>query len=324
LGHSGPVREDTHENAERLNEAISPAQIHQALLGRLARGNVLWQEWGIHDTELYAQIPGVTAPWPATAVRMESAENRILVGLTYDPDANTPCPECGSAVKRHDGRPERDLMHMTMRSKTGLAAIAVAAICGGGWWASTVLASDHDESPAVKTDAAQDITDVYVFASGGDKTTIIVCWAGFNDSRTQPDDKPLFDANALYTIHVDNDGDNVADISIYWRYGVNPDDQVGIQWEGIPGADPKVSGHVETIFTAGDHARVWTGHADDPFFFDAAGYLMTLASGTPMFDYRRDFLAGFNVTAAAIEIDTEILTDGGTEIQVWATAARKD
>ena len=37
----------------------------------------------------------------------------------------------------------------------------------------------------------------------------------------------------------------------------------------------------------------------------------------------RDFLAGLNVTAAAIEIDTSLLQEGDDPIQVWTTAARK-
>lgn len=213
-------------------------------------------------------------------------------------------------------------MHKNMNSNLGLAAVAIAAICGGGWWASTVLASDHDESLLVKEDAAQDITDLYVFESDPGKTTIIVCWAGFNDSRMQPDDKALYDAKALYTIYVDNDGDNKPDHTIYWRYGANAKDQFGIQWEGIPGTDGPVSGGVESIFPAGDFARVWTGHADDPFFFDAGGYLATLDSGKPEFNSKNDFLAGFNVTAAAIEIDTDILAGGPNPIQVWVTASR--
>jgi hypothetical protein len=204
-----------------------------------------------------------------------------------------------------------------------LATIAIAAICGGSWWASTGQASDHDESPLVKKDAAQDITDVYVFESAPGKTTIIVCWAGFNDSRPQPDKAALYDGKALYTIHVDTDGDNEADHLIRWRYGANPQDQFGIQWDGIPGADQQVVGPVESVFPAGDFARVWTGHADDPFFFDAGGYLMTLDSGTLMFDSKRDFLAGLNVTAAAIEIDTDVLAGAlDNPIQVWATASR--
>jgi hypothetical protein len=214
-------------------------------------------------------------------------------------------------------------MHKNMRSKTGLAVIAIAAICGGSWWASTSRASDHDESLLVKADAAQDITDVYVFPSGTGKITIIACWAGFNDSRPQPDKAALYDPKALYTIHVDNDGDNKADHKIYWRYGINDQDQWGVQWTGVPGLQGSVNNFVETTFDAGDFARVWTGHADDPFFFDASGYLTTVATGTVMFNSKNDFLAGLNVTAAAIEVDADALT-GGNPIQVWVTASRAE
>jgi hypothetical protein len=214
-------------------------------------------------------------------------------------------------------------MHKTSRSKGALALTAAAAIGAGGWWATTVSASDHDEAPLVKMDAAQDITDLYVFDSGGGTTTIIVCWAGFNDSRPQPDAEGLYDGDALYTIWVDNDGDNVADHSIYWRFGTNSAGDVGIRWEGVPGADDFVSGPVETVFDAGDGARVWAGHADDPFFFDAQGYLETLDTGTLSIVSNRDFLAGLNVTAAAIEIDTALLQNGDEPMQFWTTAARK-
>ena len=75
------------------------------------------------------------------------------------------------------------------------------------------------------------------------------------------------------------------------------------------------------IYDVGPYARAWTGHADDPFFFDAGGYLDTLKTGVPMFDPTRDFLKGFNVTAAAIEIDTDVLAPD--KIQVWTTSSRK-
>lgn len=213
-------------------------------------------------------------------------------------------------------------MRKSNKTRFALALVATAAI-GVGAWAPTLQASDHDEAPLVKLDAAQDLTDLYVFSSGADKTTIIVCWAGFNDSRPQPDAEGVYDEDALYTIWIDNDGDNEADHQIYWRYGRNADGDVGVQWEGIPGADPKVSGAVETVFDAGTGARVWSGHADDPFFFDAQGYLETLDTGTLSFDSNRDFLAGLNVTAAAIELDNALLVNNEDPIQVWVTASRK-
>src|SRR5690349_12781039 len=123
-------------------------------------------------------------------------------------------------------------MNKNLRPKTGLAAIAVAAMCGGGWYASSVFASDHDESLEVKADASMDITDLYVFDSAPGKVTIIVCWAGFNDSRMQPDEEGVYNPLALYAIHVDNNADGKDDFTMYWRYGVNAQDQLGIRWEG--------------------------------------------------------------------------------------------
>ena len=83
-----------------------------------------------------------------------------------------------------------------------------------------------------------------------------------------------------------------------------------------------MSGPVEEVFAVGEGARAWSGHADDPFFFDAGGYLTTLATGTLSFD-GSDFLAGLNVTAAAIEIDTALIQDGTNPMQFWVTASRK-
>lgn len=214
-------------------------------------------------------------------------------------------------------------MTITSKTRAGLATVALAAICGAGWWTTSARASDHDEAPLVKQDAAQDLTDVYVFESAAGKTTIIVCWAGFNDSLNQPTNTALYHPDALYTIHVDNDGDNQPDHSIRWRYGVNDQDQWGVRWEDVPGANGDVVGPVESIFNAGSSARVWTGHADDPFFFDVQGYLESIDTGFISFDNTRDFLSGLNVTAAAIEIDTDLLT-GNNPTQIWATSARKN
>jgi len=207
------------------------------------------------------------------------------------------------------------------------AAAGLAAVAAIGGWASTLYASDHSESPLVQADAAQDITDVYVFG-GAQKTTIIVCWAGLS---VDPDHKQglgepassagLYDPAALYTIHIDSNGDNKADEKIYFRFGKNDAGETGIQWTGLPGSEVAFSHAVETVYADASGARLWAGHADDPFFFDAQGYLETLATGTLSFDNTRDTLAGLNVTAAAIEIDTPTLGTG--PIQVWATASRK-
>jgi hypothetical protein len=230
---------------------------------------------------------------------------------------------------------------MSTRIKLKLGAGIALAVAAALPFAPNVEASDHDESPIVKGNAALDITDLYVF-SKAEKTVIIVAWAGFTDDAdyTQPTKAGVFVPDVLYTIHIDNNADNVADHKIYWRYSSNDvGGKKGIQWLGIPGAPVDYIVHpVEEVYkdeTSG--AQLWTGHADDPFFFDALGYLLTLESAgmnaaganlkfgcldpAKKCDSSQDFLAGLNVTAAAIEIDHAKL--GAGAIQVWATASQK-
>ena len=229
-------------------------------------------------------------------------------------------------------------------SRVGLAAIAVAAISTGGMWETTAVASDHSEAPLVKEDSTVDLTDLYVFESGGGKTTLIACWDGLSlPGGAPPFSQDDFNPDALFAFHIDNAGpdgelDGVADLVIYWRYGQNNAGDWGIQWQGIPGSESLgefVVGPVESVFEAGDGTSVWTGKADDPFFFDALGYLDLLNTGelivdddplTLAFDNTADSLAGANVKAAAIELDTELLQDADEPgpIQVWITSARKD
>jgi hypothetical protein len=228
----------------------------------------------------------------------------------------------------------------TLRLGAGFALALAAALPSS----PDAQASDHDESPIVKAAAPLDITDVYVFDNSGN-TVIVVTWAGFTDdpNYTQPTTEGVFVPEVLYTINIDNDDDNVADIKIYWRYSSNEiDGKKGIEWGGIPDAGPTVVHPVEEVYTDdASGAKLWTGHADDPFFFDALGYLLTLdsAGANPgganlMFGCldpanmcaanggsSQDFLAGLNVTGAVIEIDHAKL--GGGAIQVWATASEK-
>ncbi len=188
---------------------------------------------------------------------------------------------------------------------------------------SVAICSDHTESPLVKQDASMDLTDLYVFDSGGGKMTVIVNWAGFNDSRAQPDAAPLFTSNSLYTINIDNNEDNVADFRIQWKFGQNSQGQWGVQVTGIPGSQGTVSGPVERILSGGNGTRVWAGHADDPFFFDVQGYLDTLATGVLSIINTRSILSGFNVTALAVEFDIASVVNSGGDAHFWITSARK-
>lgn len=202
-----------------------------------------------------------------------------------------------------------------------LACLFVSAI---GLTPYSAQASDHDESPLVKTRASLDLTDLYVFNSGNGETTAIIDWAGFNDSRPQPDAAGVYDPNVLYTLNIDNNEDNVADIQVRWRFGVNSTGQYGVQVENIPGSTGVVRGPVERVLNGGNGTRVWAGHADDPFFFDVQGYLDTLATGTLSIRNDRSILAGLNVTALAVEMNTAAMRSGSKELRFWITSAYKN
>lgn len=185
------------------------------------------------------------------------------------------------------------------------------------------FASDHNESPLVKVDASVDLTDLYIFDTGKNETTAIIVWAGFNDSRPQPDAEGVYNPNVLYTLNIDNNQDNIADIQVRWRFAQSSDGEFGVQVENVPGSAGTVSGSVEQVLSAGNGTRVWAGHADDPFFFDVQGYLDTLATGTLMIRNDRSILAGKNATALAVEMSTSAMRSGSNELRFWITSARK-
>lgn len=205
-----------------------------------------------------------------------------------------------------------------IRTSVYIGMISLLNICP-----SIGSASDHDESPLVKTDASMDITDLYIFDGGRGNTTAVINWAGFNDSRPQPDADGVYNPDALYTLNIDNNEDNQPDIQVYWRFGTNANGVIGVQVENLPGSSGTVSGPIEKVFEAGNGTRVWSGHADDPFFFDAQGYLDTLATGTLMIRNDRDFLAGLNVTAIVMDMNTSAMRNGDNELRFWVTSARK-
>ncbi|MCA9729372.1 MAG: DUF4331 family protein, partial [Candidatus Eisenbacteria bacterium] len=68
---------------------------------------------------------------------------------------------------------------------------------------------------------------------------------------------------------------------------------------------------------------VFAGWRDDPFFFDLAGYQMTLQTGDLSFDSTRDSFAGLNVTAIVVEMDLSAALGSGSKINLWATTGRK-
>jgi hypothetical protein len=215
---------------------------------------------------------------------------------------------------------------MLKRTAIRLAVLSVSALTLTAatllWQSGQLEASDHFEAPLVQADPSMDITDLYLFAGAAGKTVAVIDYAGLGFSLTQPTSTGTYNANALYTLHIDNTGDDVEDTSIYVRFGQNSLGAWGVKVDGLPGAG-SISGAVETNLSDGSGNKVFAGRRDDPFFFDAQGYLDTLATGTLMITNTRDFLAGMNCTSIVLEFDTAAALDGGTRLSCWATAGRK-
>ena len=85
---------------------------------------------------------------------------------------------------------------------------------------NVAMASSHREAPAITGTPKVDGTDFYMFrsyeAGQADFVTLIANYIPLQDSYGGPNYFNL-DPNALYEIHIDNDGDSVEDISFQFR-----------------------------------------------------------------------------------------------------------
>ena len=85
----------------------------------------------------------------------------------------------------------------------------------------TALASSHREAPFITGNPKLDATDLYMFRSyetgRQDYVTILANYQPFQDPQGGPNFF-MFDPNALYEIHIDNNGDAVEDITFQFRF----------------------------------------------------------------------------------------------------------
>ena len=178
------------------------------------------------------------------------------------------------------------------------------------------LAADHAEAPVSSADPAADISDLYTWHSEGTVKAVLA----FNPSLV-PGEAGVYDADVLYTLHFDVDGDQVSDHDVHVRFGQSSSGKWGVQAMNLPGASAPVVGAVETVIDA-PGGRLFAGLRDDPFFFDLTGFNDTLATGTLSFDPARDAFAGSNIMVIAMEFDAASLLGTDTTFQAWATTSR--
>ncbi|MEM7153100.1 MAG: DUF4331 family protein [Myxococcota bacterium] len=205
---------------------------------------------------------------------------------------------------------------MNVHIKTAVAVLALGVMASMS--GPDAQAADHIDAPLAMADNAADITDFYAWRQGDDRIVAAVGFAGLD----MPGGEGIYDRAALYGIHIDTDLDNVADQTIWARFGQAPDESWGVLIEGLPGADDEVIGPVNTVLDAGGDLQAFAGVRDDPFFFDFDGFQATLATGDLSFDSTNDSFAGTNVTMLIVEMDLDAAAGGAEDIQIWATSAR--
>ena len=234
----------------------------------------------------------------------------------------------------------------------GLAALLAALLVTQLGGPSRAGAADHRDAPGLTPpggDVRADINDIYVFAaSNPSRTAIVLTVNGLTAADT-----PAFFGRAvpgvgankriLYFIHVDNDGDALADVTYRLRFGKPRN--------GVQNYELRRNGQVliplrngrTTRFDAaprsnsGGGARLFAGVSEDPFYFDLPGFI-NLAKGLDAIgldddptnnaesfigctEARPDFFAGLNVSSIVLEVPDSQLTAGGTgnTVGIWAT-----
>ena len=105
--------------------------------------------------------------------------------------------------------------------KNEKSIILTTAILGSLVFAASALASSHREAPYIAKYPQVDGTDFYAFNSyepnRGDYVTFLANYIPLQSSYGGPNYFTL-DENALYEIHIDNDGDAIEDLTYQFRF----------------------------------------------------------------------------------------------------------
>ena len=103
------------------------------------------------------------------------------------------------------------------RGVLALTLAASASLC----LSTSALAASHREAPFISGQAQVDATDFFMFrsyeAGRQDFVTILANYQPFQDPQGGPNFY-MFNPNALYEIHIDNNGDAEEDITFQFRF----------------------------------------------------------------------------------------------------------
>ncbi|HET7028890.1 MAG TPA: DUF4331 family protein [Candidatus Limnocylindrales bacterium] len=205
---------------------------------------------------------------------------------------------------------------------TALGAAAVVLTIGAAPFLAH--AADHLDAPSLGSLSAgslqgdRDLNDLYVFEGSNAGKTVLAMTVSPAAGLLGP---LAFGANVRYTVHVDNTGDNVADVDYVARFGAGgsgpgPKQSVTLSRNGVQVAAGATG---NTIQVAGG-GKLFAGLRSDPFFFDLLGFRGSLGLGpnsnTLCDSDPTDFFKTLNTLAIIVEVPDAAL---GRHIGVWAT-----
>jgi len=239
-------------------------------------------------------------------------------------------------------------------------AKTLALLTLGGLFAPAVLlssghASDHADTPDIYSNPGTDITDVYMFPSPSNSNNVVLSMNVHPLIGPGQGGNVSFDPNVLYQMKVDNNGDNVEDLVLQFRFkGTGPNQLVNVS--GL--VKPKLTGSinrgypsssagnkVNTVFTTPSGIKTFTGPREDAFFFDLEQFFNILPDrATPITGVMIknpnnpqqttwrpqgqavDFLSngGYNVLSIVVEVPKALLKgpgENGDKIALWTTTS---
>lgn len=178
-----------------------------------------------------------------------------------------------------------------------LAAPALMAAALAGAWAGPALASSHREAPFIASQPQVDATDFYMFRSyepgRGDYVTIVANYLPLQDPYGGPNYFKL-DPNALYEIHITNDGGATENLTFQFRFQTTNDDNA-FMVGGKRVSIPLVQNGSADVSTPNSpalnvHEKYTVGLVRGPRRAAAAQAVTNLSAGGTSFDKPVDYI----------------------------------
>jgi hypothetical protein len=235
---------------------------------------------------------------------------------------------------------------------TALVALAaiVAVVRGSG--PSAASASSHREAPLISQDPSADNTDVYAFRSldQPDSLTVISNWIPAEDPAAGPMYYE-FSPTARYDINIDTNGDGIPNVQYQLRFKqsapiaflrataqpftvtriVNGKSTVVAQGTTPPNnIGPRLTPNYPALAAKGIYdlqggGKVFAGQREDAFFGDIGAIFDNLGfrRGTGSTGGGKDFFAGYNVHAVALQIPISQIDTTSHVVGVWSSTDRQ-